>query len=79
MAAGRPIVTTDLPECRNYACVHVAPDAAQFTAMLDQAMICGRSDGHRRALDAAARQNTWEARIQQIITGLQERQSRRAA
>jgi hypothetical protein len=80
MAAGRPIVTTDLPECRRYGCVYVARDAAEYLAMLDRAMMCGRSDGHRQLLDVAARQNTWEARVRQIIAGLRSvRERRRAA
>ncbi len=70
MAAGRPIVTTDMPECRNCDCVRIARNAAEFMAMLDNALICGRSDGHGK-LDSTRRpdQNTWEANIEQISPG----------
>ena len=79
MAAGRPIVTTDLPECRNYNCVNVAREPAEYLAMLDRAVIRGRSADHRRWLEVTARQNTWETRVRQIIDGLRSLQRRRKA
>lgn len=71
MAGGKPIVTTDMPECRVYSCVSTARDAAEYVAMLDEAIRSGQSDSNRRRLDRDASANTWEVRIQQIIERLE--------
>lgn len=67
MAGGKPIVTTDMPECRECACVLAARDAEEFTTMLDQAIERGRQDSYRQAVDREARNNTWQARVRQIV------------
>jgi hypothetical protein len=67
MAGGRPIVTTDMPECRAYSSVMVAHDAAEYTAMLDEAVSRGRQPSYRQLLDAEARENTWATRAGQIL------------
>ena len=70
MAATKPIVTTDMPECRAQPCVIVARDAAEYVAMLEEAIHRGKSESYRRELDQAARGNTWEARLRMIIARL---------
>ncbi|MBU4400113.1 MAG: methyltransferase domain-containing protein, partial [Planctomycetes bacterium] len=70
MAATKPIVTTDMPECRSQPCVIVARDAVEYAAMLEEAMHRGKSESYRRTLDQTARANTWEARMKQIINQL---------
>ncbi len=70
MAGGKPIVATDMPECREYSCVMVARDADEYTAMLDEAIHRGKLDGYRRELDREARDNTWQRRVKQIIERL---------
>jgi glycosyltransferase involved in cell wall biosynthesis len=67
MAGGRPIVTTDMPECRAYSSVLIAHDAAEYTAMLDEAVSRGRQPSYRQLLDAEARANTWATRADQIL------------
>ncbi len=70
MAGGKPIVTTDLPECRRWPCVIVARDSAEYAAALDEAIERGRLDSYRRMLDQEARANTWEMRGRQIVEQL---------
>jgi hypothetical protein len=71
MAATKPIVTTDLPECRQYGCVLAARDRAEYAAMLGEAIERGREEPYCRSLEEEARKNTWEARGRQIISQLE--------
>ncbi|MBN1394960.1 MAG: methyltransferase domain-containing protein [Pirellulales bacterium] len=71
MAATKPIVTTDMPECRAQSCVMVAGNAEEYVAAIEEAARRGATDSYRRAVDEAARKNTWEARLQQIIDRLE--------
>lgn len=70
MAGGKPIVTTDMPECREYSGVMVARNADEYTTMLDEAIHRGKLDGFRREIDQEARDNTWQRRAEQIIERL---------
>ena len=54
MAAGKPIVTTDMPECRRYPCVMTAHDAAEYVVMLDAAIDRGQSASYRQLLGEEA-------------------------
>jgi glycosyltransferase involved in cell wall biosynthesis len=67
MAGGRPIVTTDMPECREYPCVIAARNATEFIDMLDEAVHRGQWESYRQSLDREAQSNTWEARTRQIL------------
>jgi glycosyltransferase involved in cell wall biosynthesis/SAM-dependent methyltransferase len=67
MAGGKPIVTTDMPECREYPCVMVARNAPEYVAMLDEAVCRGSWESHRQALDREAKSNTWDVRARQIL------------
>lgn len=67
MAGGKPIVATDMPECRKYPCVMIAQDADDFVALLDKAILRGKTDCYQQELDREARENTWERRGAQII------------
>lgn len=71
MAGGKPIVTTDMPECRRQPGVLVAGDADEFAAMLDEAVRCGKSNSFRDKLREHARENTWQRRTKQIIAQLE--------
>jgi len=78
MAGGKPIVATDMPECRKYPGVLVARDPAEYVAMLDDAMERSTLESYRQLLDREALGNTWKTRTTQIIDrldalGLQER------
>ena len=71
MAGGKPVVTTDMPECRRHANVLVAGDAGEFAAMLDEAVRRGNSASFCDELRAQARENTWRRRAEQIIERLE--------
>jgi teichuronic acid biosynthesis glycosyltransferase TuaH len=59
MATGRPIVATDLPECRLYDHLfHVAADAAGFIAAVEAILSAGSDDGRARERYAWAEANS---------------------
>ena len=65
LAAGLPVVTTPLPALAETNGVLVAADAPATIAAVEQALT---EDGHeaRRARSAAVRENSWEARLEEI-------------
>lgn len=67
MAGGKPIVTTDMPECREYPCVMVAGSVPEYVAMLDEAACRGSWESYRQMLDREAKNNTWDVRARQIL------------
>jgi glycosyltransferase involved in cell wall biosynthesis len=83
MAGGRPIVTTDLAECRKYPVVLIAHDATEWVERLRQAVALRLDDSYRAELRRTAEANTWQARAQTIVAALkahsQKSQDRLAA
>jgi len=73
MAAGKPVVTTDLPECRRYEPVAVAGNAEEFVEMLRQAR--EKADDMKRVerLRSCAQEHTWQARLQGVLEALEDR------
>jgi glycosyltransferase involved in cell wall biosynthesis/SAM-dependent methyltransferase len=67
MAGGKPIVTSDMPECREYPCVIIARNATEYADMLDEAVSRGHWESYRQSLDREAKSNTWEVRTRQIL------------
>lgn len=63
MAAGRPVVTTDLPKCARHPYVMAAQHAAQFVAHLDEALRLNADSSFCERLREYAQQHTWDARI----------------
>jgi 2-polyprenyl-3-methyl-5-hydroxy-6-metoxy-1,4-benzoquinol methylase/glycosyltransferase involved in cell wall biosynthesis len=72
MAGGKPIVTTDMPECREYTCVMVARNASEYVAMLDEAACRGKWESYQQAINRDAQANTWRARAEQILARVEE-------
>ena len=67
MAGGKPIVTTDMPECREYDCVLTAGGREEFINRLDEAVRLAGDNAHRHTLDEEALKNTWTTRVGLII------------
>ena len=66
MAAGKPVVTTALPECQAFAEVHTANDGVGFVAALEAAMAEGQDAAFRARVREIARRNSWEERVRLI-------------
>jgi len=69
-AAERPIVTTDLPECRAHEPVRVAEDRDAFVTRLDEAVAAAGEPEACRALREMALANTWSRRVEAVMTRL---------
>jgi hypothetical protein len=70
MAAGKPIVTTDMPECRKYPGVFVAQNVKGFVDHLEHALTLVNDPGYLQQLYQTAQANTWDARVDQIVGAL---------
>lgn len=66
LAAGLPVVSSDLPEVRKYAgLVHIAAGAGGFVAAIEAAL-ADRGAVRDRARMTAMMRESWEARVEQI-------------
>jgi teichuronic acid biosynthesis glycosyltransferase TuaH len=71
LAAGKPIVATDVPGFRDYPQhVRVANDSMAFVRAVEEALL-ERSDA-REARRAEARRNSWESRVDDILAVIAE-------
>jgi teichuronic acid biosynthesis glycosyltransferase TuaH len=70
MAAGKPIVTTALPECRKYPGVFIAHSGEEFIEHLEYALTLVNDPAYLQKLAQTAQANNWQARAQQIIDAL---------
>jgi polysaccharide pyruvyl transferase CsaB len=71
MACGKPVVSTRLPECERQAHVLLAATAAEFAGQLDAALALRRDPDYLAAIDAVAREHTWDARVERISRALE--------
>jgi hypothetical protein len=74
MALGKPIVTTEMNECKKYKSVMIARDNKIFVEMIDKAILINkdRNSEYFKILRKEALENTWEAKTLKIIDLLKE-------
>ena len=72
MALRKPIVSTDLDECRKYRSVLIARDHADFLRQLDRAMTLRHDPAYLALLDREARENDWSEKAKAILDGLEK-------
>lgn len=70
MAAGRPIITSDLPECRKYESVHIYHDPEELISLIPQALARREDAAYQSTLRREALENTWIARREAELAGL---------
>lgn len=68
MAAGKPIVTTDLPECRKYESVLIGKDEQDFLNKIELAKEKIHDEDYLKLLDKEAKENAWENKFNNLIT-----------
>ena len=66
MALHKPIVTTDMNECRKYESVLIGHDHEEFIALLDKAMTLREDQDYIALLDKEARENDWSMKARAI-------------
>lgn len=79
MAGERPIVTTDLAECRKYPPVLIARDASEWVARLREAVGLRHNESYLAQLRQTAAANTWRARAETIVRALETAEKRQRA
>jgi glycosyltransferase involved in cell wall biosynthesis len=72
LACQKPVVTTDLPECRDYSDIFLAKNDTQFLEFLEEAMKKRDDRGFQSAMENLAKRNTWDQRVAEIILRLSE-------
>jgi len=71
MASGKPILTSDMIECRKYDSVIIYKDGAEDFEKKAEQLIKLKTDAQYLALlDKEARENTWQTRVEQILSEL---------
>ena len=70
MAGGKPIVTTDLKECRKYRSVYVAKDREDFAQKLALALERKTDPEYLAILNQEAKENTWHVRVEVVLRTL---------
>ena len=72
MAAGKPVVTTDMRECRKFKSVFVSGDYEEFVQNMRKAITLKDNDDgdYRDVLYKEAHANTWKARVDVVINTL---------
>lgn len=67
MALHKPIVTTDMNECRKYGSILIGRDHDDFIKKLDCAAELSKKDEYIALLDKEARENDWSMKAKAII------------
>lgn len=67
MAAEKPIITTDLAECRKYSSVMCAGDHDEFIEYLYKAIEIKDDPAYKALLRKEALENTWQSKCKDII------------
>ena len=70
MALNKPIVTTDMDECRKYESVLIGHDHDEFLAQLDRALELRSDPQYLELLDREALANTWKEKAKCILDEL---------
>lgn len=72
MALNKPIVTTDMDECRKYESVLIGHDPDEFINQLDRALKLKHDPEYIKLLDREALENTWKEKAKLILDELEK-------
>ena len=72
MALNKPIVTTDMDECRKYKSVLIGHSHEEFEAQLENALRLSKDEEYMRLLDREALENTWAEKARVILQELKK-------
>jgi glycosyltransferase involved in cell wall biosynthesis len=67
MAASKPIVTSDLHECKKYRSCLIAKDGREFILQLATATELGKDPNYLQVLNIEAKQNTWRNKTIEVL------------
>jgi glycosyltransferase involved in cell wall biosynthesis/2-polyprenyl-3-methyl-5-hydroxy-6-metoxy-1,4-benzoquinol methylase len=69
-AAGKPVISTPMPECTAFPEVHIAATPEAFAAALDRAQAAAEDTELRGRLAKLAAENTWSSRARSVLRAL---------
>jgi len=72
MAIQKPILTTDMRECRKYKSVNIGKNHKEFIEAIPKVIEMGRDEKYKKLLMEEAKQNTWGQKSKAIIKLLQK-------
>ena len=74
MALGKPIITTDMNECRKYQSVMIAKNKEEFISLIDKAISLNTKSNREyfEILKKEALENTWQEKTKDIIKLLEK-------
>lgn len=72
MAMHKPVVTTDMNECRKYSSVLIGKTHEEFIALLDKALTMKNDPAYLALLDKDARDNDWSMKARAMIEMLEQ-------
>ena len=67
MTLGKPIVTTDLQECRKYRSVLIGKNHKDFMEKIEEAIKLKSDKNYLKLLDKEAKENDWKYKAKSII------------
>ena len=72
MALGKPIVTTEMDECKKYKSIFIANNNEEFIELIDKAIELSKENNmeYHEILSREALDNTWESKTKEIIKNL---------
>lgn len=73
MALHKPIVTTDMPECRKYKSVLIGKNHDEFIKKIDDAIKIKEDKKYIELLDKEARENDWSKKADAIIKLIEDK------
>ncbi len=75
-AGGKPVLTTQMPECMAFGEVFIAQNAEEFALLLDPARCAATDQKYTARLENLAELNSWEARTQVVLSALSSQGAR---
>lgn len=69
--AGKPVVSTRLPECAQYQEVLLVESSSGFKEAISSALVLSKSQAYQSKVKKIASQNSWEARVREITRVLE--------
>lgn len=67
MSMEKPIITTDLPECRRYKSVKIGKDHNEFISLLETTLKDKDNKEYKELLKKEALENTWTSKVNEIL------------
>ena len=70
MAAGKPIISSNLPECRKYDSIFLYENAEEFISLVNKIQELTETDEYWTTLRDEAYANTWDIKTDEILSAL---------